>query len=122
MTMVYISDTSVFVRCGGPYKEKVQRLRRAFRQADISLQILQRVYEERGGDPAADEYPSGNIPYPDGFEEGWIAVADDLDYTNPLVVRQRSLLGASIINHHGFWSNRDSDDRTRTIHPCNCEN
>jgi hypothetical protein len=36
-------------------------------------------------DPAADAYPSGNIPYPDGFEEGWIVVADDLDYTNPLV-------------------------------------
>ncbi|MFD1588175.1 hypothetical protein ACFR9U_14430, partial [Halorientalis brevis] len=34
---------------------------------------------------AADAYPSGNIPYPDGFEEGWIVVADELDYTNPLV-------------------------------------
>lgn len=38
-----------------------------------------------GGDPAAEEYPSGNIPYPDGFEEGWIIVADELDYANPLV-------------------------------------
>jgi hypothetical protein len=119
---VYISDMGVFVRCGGPDKEKFQRLSHALQQADGSLQIPQRIYEERGGDLAADEYPSGNIPYPDGFEEGWIAVADDLDYTNPFVVRQRSLLGASIINHYGFWSNRDSDDRTRTIHPCDCEN
>jgi hypothetical protein len=31
----------------------------------------------RHGDPVADEYPSGNIPYPDGFEEGWILVADE---------------------------------------------
>jgi hypothetical protein len=37
------------------------------------------------GDPAAEEYPSGDIPYPVGFEEGWIVVADDLEYTNPLV-------------------------------------
>ena len=85
MTTVFIADTGVFVRCGGPDKDKFQRLRRAVRQAGISLRIPQRVYEELGGDPAADEYPSGNIPYPDGFKEGWIVVADELDYTNPLV-------------------------------------
>ena len=51
----------------------------------MSLRIPQRVYEELGGDPGADAYPSGNIPYPDGFEEGWIVVSDELDYTNPLV-------------------------------------
>jgi hypothetical protein len=51
----------------------------------FSLRIPQRVYEELGGDPAADAYPSGNIPYPDGFEEGWIVVADELNHTNPLV-------------------------------------
>jgi hypothetical protein len=85
MTTAYIADTGVFVRCGGPDKDKFQRLRRAVRQAGITLQIPQRVYEELGGDPAADTYPSGNIPYPDGFEEGWIVVADELDYTNSLV-------------------------------------
>lgn len=85
MTTVYIADTGVFVRCGGPDNDKFQRLRRALRQADVSLYIPQRVYEELGGDPAVDVYPSGNIPYPDGFEEGRIVVADELDYTNPLV-------------------------------------
>ena len=85
MKTVYIADTGVFVRCGGPDKDKFQRLRRTLRQAGISLCIPQRVYEELGGDPAADEYPSGDIPYPDGFEEGWIVVADELDYANPLV-------------------------------------
>ena len=49
------------------------------------MRIPQRVYEELGGDPAADKYLSGSIPYPDGFEEGWIVVADELDYANPLV-------------------------------------
>nr|WP_206043388.1 hypothetical protein [Haloferax alexandrinus] len=85
MKTVYIADTGVFVRCGGPDKDKFQRLRRALQQAGVSLRVPQRVYEELGGDPAADAYPSGNIPYPDGFEEGWIVVADELDYTNPLV-------------------------------------
>lgn len=85
MTTVYLADTGVFVRCGGPDNEKFQRLRRALRQSGISLRIPQRVYDELGGDPVADEYPSGTIPYSDGFKEGWIVVADDLDYTNPLV-------------------------------------
>jgi hypothetical protein len=85
MRTIYIVDTGVFVRCGGPDKNKFQRLRRAVRQAGIALHIPQRVYEELGGDPTADAYPSGNIPYPDGLEEDWIVVADELDYTDPLV-------------------------------------
>lgn len=85
MTAVYVADTGVFVRCGGPGTDKFQRLRRVLRQTDVSLRIPQRIYEELGRDPVADEYPSGNIPYPDGFEEGWIVVANDLNYANPLV-------------------------------------
>ncbi len=85
MTTAYVADTGVFVRCGGRDTDKFQRLRRAVRQAGIALRIPQRVYDELGGDPAADAYPSGTIPYPDGFEEGWIVVADELDYTNSLV-------------------------------------
>lgn len=85
MRTVYIADTGVFVRCGGPDNEKFQRLRRALRQAGVSLLIPQRVYEELGGDPTTETYPSGSIPYADGFEEEWITVAEELDYTNPLV-------------------------------------
>lgn len=85
MTTIFIADTGVFVRCGGSDNDKFQRLRRSLRQADTTLHIPQRVYEELGGDPDVDEYPSSNIPYPHGFEEGWIIVADDLDYSNPLV-------------------------------------
>lgn len=47
--------------------------------------IPQRVYEELGGNPATKAYSSGNIPYSDGFEQGWITVAEELDYTNSLV-------------------------------------
>ena len=85
MTTVHIADTGVFVRCGGPDNDKFQRLRRSVQQAGVVLRIPQRVYEELGGDPEAEAYPSGNISYPDGFEEGWIVVADELDYANPLV-------------------------------------
>jgi hypothetical protein len=85
MTTVYLADTGVFVRCGGPNRDKFRQLRRALRQAGVSVRIPRRVYEELGGTPAADEYPSGNVPYSDAIEEGWIVVADELDYINPLV-------------------------------------
>ena len=85
MTTAYVADTGVFVRCGGPDNETFQRLQRAVRQAAVSLVVPERVYEELGGDPAAEEYPSGDMPYPGGFEEGWIVVADELDYTDPVV-------------------------------------
>lgn len=85
MTIAYIADTGVFIRCGGPNRDKYQRLRRAVRQSGVSLRIPQRVFEELGGNPTADVYPSGTTPISDGLEEGWILVADDLDYRNPLV-------------------------------------
>jgi len=84
MKTAYIADTGVFVRCGGPDNQKFQRLRRALQAAGVSLIIPQRVSEELGGDLAA-AYPSGTVPYSDGFAEEWLTVADDLDYTNPLV-------------------------------------
>ncbi|MFD1632144.1 hypothetical protein ACOZ4L_16725 (plasmid) [Haloplanus ruber] len=105
MTTIYIADTGVFVRCGGPDKDKFHRLRRALRQAGVSLSVPQRVYEELGGDPAAEEYPSANIPYPDGFEEGWIAVADELNYANPLVSTVMDEARRFIANE----TNRDED-------------
>lgn len=85
MTTVYIADAGVFVQCGGSDRNKFQRLRRAVQQAGISLRVPQRVYEELGGYPAANAYLSGNMPYPGGFEQGWIVVAGELNYTNPLV-------------------------------------
>jgi hypothetical protein len=85
MRTAYVADTGVFVRCGGPDNEKFQRLRTAVRRADVTLTVPRRVYEELGGDPAVDEYPSGDIPASTGFEEGWIGVAEELDYANPLV-------------------------------------
>lgn len=106
MTTVYIADTGVFVRCGGPDNEKFQQLRRALVGADVSLVVPQRVYEELGGDPTADAYPSGSIPYTDGFEEGWITVAGALDYTNPVVSTVMDDARRFIANETGRKENR----------------
>lgn len=81
----YIADTGVFVRCGGPSNEKYRRLRRAARRADISIRIPQRVFEEMGGTPGDEAYRLGEVPWREGLDEGWLVVADELDYNNPLV-------------------------------------
>lgn len=85
MTAVYLADSGVFIRCGGPDNAKYRRLRRAVRNADISLYIPQRVYEELGGGPETDGYPSATIPWQEGIDEGWIVLADSLEYSNPIV-------------------------------------
>jgi len=85
MNTVYIADTGIFVRCGGQNNKKFQQLRNALRKADTTRIIPQRVYEELGGDPVAEAYPSASIPVSRGFKEGWVTVADELDYTNSVV-------------------------------------
>jgi hypothetical protein len=85
MRAKYIADTGVFVRCGGPNAEKYQQLRRAVRQAGVSLLIPKRVYLELGGEPDDEPYPSSEIPWQEGIDEGWVVVADELEYSNSLV-------------------------------------
>ena len=55
MTTVYIADTGVFAQSGRPDNNKFRRLRGAVRQTGTELLIPQAVYEELGGDPAADQ-------------------------------------------------------------------
>jgi len=85
MKIEYIADTGVFVRCGGPNADKYQRLRRAVRQADVELLIPRRVHLELGGKSNDVSYSSSQIPWQEGIEEGWILVAEELEYANPLV-------------------------------------
>ena len=81
MTTRYLADTGVFVRCGGPDNEKYQRLRRAVRGAETRLLVPRHVYDELGGGDVSAAYSRSR--WQEGFEEGWIALADDLDYANP---------------------------------------
>lgn len=82
MTARYVADTGVFVRCGGPDNEKYRRLRRAVSRAEARLLVPRRVYEELGGS-AAETY--GRSRWQESFDEEWLAVADGLDYANPVV-------------------------------------
>ncbi|MFC7156651.1 hypothetical protein ACFQPA_14480 [Halomarina halobia] len=105
MTTVYVADTGVFVRAGGSTNEKYRKLRRVVRQAGVSLLIPQRVYEELGGDLDTREYLSGGTRWQEGIDEGWIIVANELDYTIPLVSTVMDQARRFIANE----ANRDED-------------
>ncbi|MFC7079604.1 hypothetical protein [Halorussus caseinilyticus] len=45
--------------------------------------VPRRVYDELNGSVATETY--GRSRWQEGFDEGWIALADDLDYANPVV-------------------------------------
>jgi len=85
MTVRYVADTGVFVRCGGPDNEKYRRLKRAVRRADARLLVPRRVSDELCGSPVADSY--GRSSWQDALDDGWVVVADELDYANSVVSR-----------------------------------
>lgn len=84
MQTAFVADTGVFVRIGGPDNEKYRRLRSAVVSAGVTLRVPRRVYAELGGDPDAETYPSGSVVQ-EAIATDWVTVADELDYTNPLV-------------------------------------
>lgn len=86
MGTAYVADTGIFVRCGGTDNEKHRRLQKALQETGTKLLIPPQVYEELGGDPAAEEYPSGGTRWRQGIKEGWIEVRT-LDYSAPVVAK-----------------------------------
>jgi hypothetical protein len=85
MTTAYVADTGVFVRAGGSDDEKYRRLRRAVQQAGVRLHIPRRVHEELGGGPDDRPYPSSTTSTQEAIDDGWVLVANELDYTNSTV-------------------------------------
>lgn len=100
---VWIADTGLFVACGRGQTKKYTALSRFARRENITFVIPQRVYEELGGAP--DESTSEKTSINDAIESGWVSVADELDYTNPVV----SNVMDGIQRYIASASNRDED-------------
>lgn len=80
---VWIVDTGVFIACGRQQRNKYTALERFAQRNGITFVIPQRVYEELGGAP--DRSTPGQTPINSAIDNGWVIVADELDYTNPTV-------------------------------------
>ena len=85
MSAIHIADTGFFVALGDPSNERCQRMRTFAERNEIVFVVPERIYEELTGseDSEIDEVEA--IPIDAVIDEGWVQVADPLEYTNPIV-------------------------------------
>lgn len=79
MTTAHVADTGFVVALGRPENERYRSVRTVARRNGLAFLLPERVYEEltAGGDDT--------VPVETAIDEGWIRVADPLDYTESLV-------------------------------------
>jgi hypothetical protein len=75
----------VFRRARIPSKERYQRVRTFARRNDLGFVVPERVYEELTSADSSERLTAEPIPVDVAIDEGWVRVADPLEYTNPLV-------------------------------------
>lgn len=81
MTDVHVADTGLFVAIGQPSNPRYQAVRTFARRNDVTFTLPERVYDELTVDDPMTSAP----PIDEAIDEGWVSVADTLDYTVPLV-------------------------------------
>ncbi|GAA0721072.1 hypothetical protein J2744_000379 [Halorubrum trapanicum] len=81
--VLWVADTGLFVACGRQQNNKYTALEQFARRNDITLVIPQRVYDELGGAP--ERSTPGQTPINSAIDAGWVAVAEEPDYTNSTV-------------------------------------
>lgn len=81
MSDVHVADTGLFVAMGRPSNRRYRAVRSFARRNEVTFCLPERVYDE-----LATEDPEVPSPPVDAaIDEGWVDVADPLDYTVPLV-------------------------------------
>lgn len=100
----WVADTGLFVACGRQQNDKYRALERFARRNEITFRIPARVYAELGGAP--DRSTPGRTPVDSAIDSGWVAVADEPEYANPVV----STVMDDVRRYIARASNRDEDD------------
>ena len=101
---VWVADSGVFIACGRQQRNKYTALERFAQRNEITFVIPRRVYEELGGAP--DRSTPGQTPINSATGNGWVTVADELDYPNPTVSSVMDDVRSFIARE----SNRPEDD------------
>lgn len=83
MSSLHIADTGLFVAMGQPTNSRYQAVRRFARHNDIRFVIPERVYDELD----VDEDAAWTPPVDTAIEEGWVSVAVQLEFSQPIVSR-----------------------------------
>jgi hypothetical protein len=76
-----IVDTGLFRAIGKPPTESYETLRAVVTTAEATLHIPSVIYEELGGEPAAETPPSGSDYVDRAIDDGWVTVANPVSGT-----------------------------------------
>lgn len=85
MSGSHIADTGFLLALGTSSKERYHSVQTYAKRNDITFSIPERVYEELTGAVSSNRFDADSIPVNVAIDEGWVRVADPLDYTMPLV-------------------------------------
>ena len=85
MSALHIADTGFFVALGDSSNERYQRVQTFAERNGITFVVPKRIYEELTGAKDSEIRETEAIPIDSAIDDGWVRVADSLDYTNPVV-------------------------------------
>lgn len=85
MSATHIADTGFLIALGTPSKKRYQCVRTFAERNDLTFSIPDRVYEELIDAGSSERFDADALPVDVALDEGWIRVADPLEYTIPLV-------------------------------------
>ena len=85
MSALHIADTGFFVALGDSSNERYQRVQIFAERNDITFVVPKRIYEELTGATDSESSEVEPIPIDSAIDDGWVRVADPLEYTTPIV-------------------------------------
>lgn len=83
MSVAHIADTGLFVAMGRQSNSRYRAVRQFARRKNITFVLPQRVAEEL----SLDTPGSRQLAVEDAIEDGWVSVAEPLNFTQPVVSR-----------------------------------
>jgi predicted nucleic acid-binding protein len=85
VSALHIADTGFFVALGDSSNERYQRVRTFAERNAITFVVPKRIYEELTGATDSESSEVDAIPVDSAIDDGWVRVADSLEYTIPVV-------------------------------------
>lgn len=95
---IHIADTGVLAAIGTPSNKRYRRVRTFSKRNDITFVIPERVYAELRPDTSNGIHEKKLVPVDTAINEGWVRVADPLDYTNSAVSKTMNGIQRYIAN------------------------
>ena len=105
MSALHIADTGFFVALGASNNQRYHRVRTFAQRNGIVFVLPKRIYKELTDTDANESTDTEAIPVDLAISDGWVCVADTLDYTNSVVSKTMDGIQRYIANADGRPAN-----------------